>query len=53
MTARSAESLEEQAREFRDMAQRTPLESYRRIWTFKAEQLEAEARQLREEARAT
>jgi hypothetical protein len=50
--ARSVESLEEQAKEFRDLAKRTPLESYRRVWTFKAEQLEAEVRALRQEARA-
>lgn len=53
MTARSAESMEQQAREFRLMANSTKDESYRRLWAYKAEELEREAKRVREGVSAT
>lgn len=51
MTARSADSIDQQAQEFRLMAQ-SAIEPYRRLWAYKADELEREAKRLREEASA-
>lgn len=51
MTARSADSMEAQAQEFRLMAQ-SAIEPYLRLWAYRADELEREAKRVREEASA-